>query len=79
MKTLKQQVLILITLLATTFQVQAETSTKKVLMVVSGNGQGEEKPGYEFDEFSKAYSVFKDNGISVDIASPKGGQVEADK
>jgi len=48
-------------------------------MVVSGNGQGEEKPGYEFDEFSKAYSVFKNNGIAVDIASPNGGQVEADK
>ena len=52
-------------------------------MVVSGNGhsveKGEERPGYEFDEFSKAYSVFKDNGITVDIASPKGGQVKADK
>lgn len=83
MNIIKQYTLVLIALLATlnsaTFQVQAETNTKKVLMVVSGNGQGEEQPGYEFDEFSKAYSVFKDNGIAVDIASPKGGQVEADK
>jgi len=67
------------TLIVTTQSAQAETTTKKVLMVVSGNGQGEEKPGYEFDEFSKAYTVFKDNSIAVDIASPKGGKVEADK
>ena len=71
------------TLIVTTLPLQAETNTsensKKVLMVVSGNGQGDKQPGYEFDEFSKAYSVFKDNGIAVDVASPKGGQVEADK
>jgi putative intracellular protease/amidase len=82
-KLLKQTLLIIATLITITSQVQASSDTKKVLMVVSGNGQnekeGEEKPGYEFDEFSKAYSVFKDNGIVVDIASPKGGQVEADK
>jgi len=82
-KLLKQTLLIIATFITITSQVQASSDTKKVLMVVSGNGQnekeGEEKPGYEFDEFSKAYSVFKDNGIVVDIASPKGGQVEADK
>jgi putative intracellular protease/amidase len=80
---LKKHLVVLSTLLATlimtTLSVQAETSPKKVLMVVSGNGQGEEKPGYEFDEFSKAYSVFKANGLAVDIASPKGGKVEADE
>ncbi|WNC73262.1 type 1 glutamine amidotransferase domain-containing protein [Thalassotalea psychrophila] len=79
MNIIKQQALVLITLLIATFQVQAETSTKKVLMIVSGNGQGEKQPGYEFDEFSKAYTVFNDNGVAVDIASPKGGHVEADK
>jgi putative intracellular protease/amidase len=81
MNIIKQQLLITLftALMTTTLYVQAGTDTKKVLMVVSGNGQGEEQPGYEFDEFSKAYSVFKDNGIAVDIASPKGGQVEADK
>jgi putative intracellular protease/amidase len=92
-KTLKQHLFITVKLLmkstlfaaliVTTGAVQAESNSKKVLMVVSGNGhskkEGEEKPGYEFDEFSKAYAVFKDNGITVDIASPKGGQVEADK
>jgi putative intracellular protease/amidase len=54
---------------------------KKVVMIVSGYGQqqGEEKPGFEFDELAKAYTVFKSNGILVDIASPNGGKVEADK
>jgi putative intracellular protease/amidase len=83
MNIFKQCLLILVTLSITALPVYATSNTKKVLMVVSGNGhsekEGEEKPGYEFDEFSKAYSVFKDNGIAVDIASPSGGQVEADK
>lgn len=63
-------------------QVSAQTHDKKVLMIVSGYGQSaeiKEQPGYEFDEFSKAYTVFKNNGISVDIASPKGGKVKADQ
>lgn len=53
----------------------------KILMVLSGNGeqQGQTKPGYEFDEFAKAYLVFQHNGIAVDIASPQGGEVEADQ
>ena len=79
MNIIKQSLLVIAMLIMTTSLVKSETNTKQVLMVVSGNGQGEEKPGYEFDEFSKAYSVFKNNGVAVDIASPKGGQVEADK
>ena len=79
MNILKQSLLIIATLLITTLPAQAATNSKKVLMVVSSNGQGEDQPGYEFGEFSKAYSVFKDNGLAVDIASPKGGPVEADK
>ncbi len=53
----------------------------KVLMVVSsyGEDQGKTKPGYEFDEFAKAYLVFKQNGLAIDVASPKGGLVEADE
>jgi len=63
------------------FQVLAEQTSNKVLMVVSSYGleQGEKQPGYEFDEFAKAYLVFKANGLKVDIASPSGGEVEADK
>jgi len=60
-------------------QVSAATVSKNILMVVSGYGQGKESPGYEFDEFSKAYLIFKANGINVDVASPNGGKVEAGK
>ena len=71
--------------LSTTPFTTAEENQKQVLMVLSGYGQvgndqgQKERPGYEFDEFSKAYLVFKENGIAVDIASPKGGVVQADK
>ena len=53
----------------------------KVLLVVSGYGLegGEARPGYEFDELSQAYLVFRDNGFDVEIASPLGGAVEADE
>jgi hypothetical protein len=53
---------------------------QKVLLVVSGYGEdkGKTKPGYEFDEFAQAYAIFRDNGLVVDVASPKGGKVEAD-
>ena len=59
----------------------AGEDTKRVVMVLSGYGEngGETKPGYEFDEFAKAYLVFKQNNVGVDIASPQGGSVEADK
>lgn len=54
--------------------------TKKILMVISGNGKdgGKTAPGYEFDELSAAYLVFKNNGLDVDVASPQGGKVAAD-
>lgn len=79
MLTIKQQMIGLITLVLITLQVNAATVNKKVLMVVSGYGQEEKSAGYEFDEFSKAYLVFKANGISVDVASPHGGKVVAGK
>ena len=65
----------------TAFNSQALADSKKVLMVISsyGENQGEDKPGYEFDELSKAYLTFRDNGVVVTLASPKGGKVEADK
>ena len=52
-----------------------------VLMVVSSYGKdsGKKRPGYEFDEFSQAYLIFKSNNLNVDIASPKGGPVEPDE
>lgn len=59
----------------------ANSDDKRILMVVSGHGQSQEniQPGYEFDEFAKAYLIFKSHNISVDVASPMGGAVEADE
>lgn len=56
-------------------------SAEKILIVVSSEGrdQGKTRPGFEMDEFSQAYLIFRDNGFEVDIASPAGGKVEADK
>lgn len=53
----------------------------KVLMVVSGEGrdEGKTRPGFEMDEFSQAYLIFRQNGLRVDVASPRGGAVVADK
>ncbi|MDC6726503.1 DJ-1/PfpI family protein, partial [Leclercia adecarboxylata] len=31
------------------------------------------------DEFAQAYLIFRDNGLAVQVASPQGGPVEADK
>ena len=79
MKNIKQQVIALATLMLITLQVNAASVSKNILMVVSGYGLEEKSAGYEFDEFSKAYLVFKANGISVDVASPNGGKVVAGK
>lgn len=83
MKQLTQQILQTITsvaLLLLSTGTLAASDTKSVLMVLSGYGQqaGEAAPGYEFDEFSKAYLVFKHNDVAVDIVSPQGGKIEAD-
>ena len=52
-----------------------------VLIVVSGEGrdQGKTRPGFEFDELSQAWLIFRANGFKVDVASPQGGAVEADR
>lgn len=54
---------------------------ERVLIVVSGEGrdQGKTRPGFEMDEFSQAWLIFRANGLAVDVASPRGGKVEADK
>ncbi|MBU1310343.1 MAG: type 1 glutamine amidotransferase domain-containing protein [Gammaproteobacteria bacterium] len=58
----------------------ATPDSKSIVMVLSGYGQPDQQtPGYEFDEFAKAYLVFQAHGIRVDIASPQGGKIEADK
>ncbi|WP_100656896.1 type 1 glutamine amidotransferase domain-containing protein [Alteromonas flava] len=82
MYTTIQRFITIFTLLIVTFTMHYSwaSADSRVLMVVSSNGKdkGQTAPGYEFDEFAKAYLVFKANGIEVDIASPKGGAVEAD-
>jgi len=52
-----------------------------VLIVLSGEGRdaGQTRPGYEFDELSQAWLIFKANGLAVEVASPQGGAIEADK
>lgn len=59
----------------------APSQSNRVLLVVSGHGQEEGKlrPGFEMDELTQAYAVFVDNGLEVDIASPAGGAVVADR
>jgi putative intracellular protease/amidase len=53
----------------------------KVLIVVSGEGRdgGRTRPGYEFDELAQAWLILGANGFEVEVASPLGGAVEADK
>lgn len=71
--------LLLLTVLFSSSPAQA-SPPGKVLLVVSRHGldAGRARPGYEFDELSQAYLVFRDNGFDVEIASPRGGPVEAD-
>lgn len=56
-------------------------STNSILMVVSSYGKdgGKVRPGYEFDEFSQAYLIFKDNGYLIDVAAPLAGAVTPDE
>jgi putative intracellular protease/amidase len=54
--------------------------SNKILIVLSSYGKdlGKTRPGFEFDEYSQAYLIFKQNGFEIDVASPKGGIAEAD-
>jgi len=51
----------------------SSASADRVLTVVSGNvlDEGNTRPGFEMDELSQAYAVFADNGLDIDIASPR--------
>jgi len=78
---MKKTILSIVFILPVILFSQTKDVNKKVLMVVSSYGKdmGAARPGYEFDEFSQAYLIFKNNGLSIDVASPKGGKVEADE
>ncbi|GEA12571.1 type 1 glutamine amidotransferase domain-containing protein [Alteromonas sp. KUL49] len=84
MKQLTRYTLIVASYMALFFTLSAMANVseqQRILMVLSGYGEdgGKTAPGFEFDEFSKAYVVFKQNGLAVDIASPEGGVVVADE
>lgn len=53
----------------------------RILLVVSSHGRddGKVQPGFEMDELSQAWLIFRANGLETDIASPEGGAVVADK
>lgn len=71
--------LLLILFFSIPITILGQSKTHKILMVVSSYGKdmGKTRPGYEMDEFSQAYLIFKANGLQIEVASPKGGQVEA--
>lgn len=50
---------------------------KKVLMLISGYGTPENPDlSYSLQELAQSYLVLHDNGVKVDIATPKGGAVQ---
>jgi putative intracellular protease/amidase len=68
-------------------QVITKTETKpinfsnkknKIVIIVSSYGKdnGKQRPGFEVEEFSQAYLIFKANDLIIDVASPKGGKVD---
>lgn len=59
----------------------AAEAADKVLIIVSsaGRDQGKTRPGFEMDEFSQSWLMLRANGLAVDVASPGGGPVEADR
>ena len=52
----------------------------RILLVVSSAGTAEDpESGYEFDELTQAYWTFVDNGYTVEIASPAGGEPQSEE
>ena len=58
-----------------------EINQNKILIILTSHtelSESKEKTGFWFEEMSTPYYEFKDRGFEVDIASIKGGKVEAD-
>ena len=53
---------------------------KRVLMLVTSHGDigGEPTTGVWFSEFSEPFAVFRDAGLDVTVASPRGGPAPVD-
>lgn len=51
----------------------SQIKTNKIAIILSsyGKDEGKTRPGFEMDEFSQAYFIFKENGFEIDVASPK--------
>lgn len=73
--------IILTSCLKVNAQYSRQDSTLRIVMIVSSYGKdmGKTRPGFEMDEFAQAYLIFKTNGLHIDVASPKGGEVESGK
>lgn len=73
------KILLIIVSLCITATLTAQAKPDKIVIVVSsyGKDQGKARPGFDMDEFAQAYQIFKLNGLSIDVASPKGGKVDA--
>ncbi|MEM6421968.1 MAG: type 1 glutamine amidotransferase domain-containing protein, partial [Pseudomonadota bacterium] len=55
--------------------------TKKILMVLTSHdrlGETGKKTGYWLEELAAPYFAFRDAGLEVTLASPKGGRPPAD-
>lgn len=68
----------------TTAAEAAQPPASRVLLVVSGEGKLDAagktvRPGFEMEEFAQAWLVLKANGFQLDVASPAGGAVVADR
>ncbi|MBN8506545.1 MAG: type 1 glutamine amidotransferase domain-containing protein [Burkholderiales bacterium] len=58
----------------------ALAAPKKVLIIVSGEAsRAADRPGFDMEEFAQAYGVLHANGLSIEVASPRGGEAKADK
>lgn len=71
--------LLLILLIITPTILLGQSKESKIVIIVSSYGKdmGKTRPGFEMDEFSQAYLIFKANALQIEVASPKGGAVEA--
>ncbi len=69
---------------ATAASAAPSSAPPKVLLVVSAEGRLDAagkplRPGFEMEEFAQAWLVFKANGLQLEVASPSGGAVVADR
>jgi hypothetical protein len=74
---MKLVMLVLTFILHINFVFASEQQTdKRIAILISSYGDKDhENISYDLEEFAQAYLVLHDNGITLDIISPKGGTV----